>query len=89
MHFAHFQIPLESLFTPSFSQKGHFCFNLCFDSTFTNLALTDFPYFAPNLPADFDFFNFGVILLEMGLPGFEPGSPGPKPGRLPSYPTAP
>ncbi|GAJ16678.1 unnamed protein product, partial [marine sediment metagenome] len=35
--------------------------------------------------ADFDFFDFVVIFLRdlrMGLPGFEPGSSGPKPESL-------
>ena len=57
-HFEHFQIPFESLLTPSFSQKGQDCFILCFDSTFTNLDLTDLPYLAPNLPADLVFLSF-------------------------------
>ena len=92
----HFQIPLETLFAPSFSQKGHFCFTLCFTSTATRIAFDLFPYLAPKRPADFVFFNFvGIFMINaiatslMGLPGFEPGSSGPKPERLPSYPTAP
>jgi len=65
LHFEHFQIPFEILFTPNFPQKGHFCFNFCFDSTFTNFALTLFPYLGPNRPADFDFFDFVVILITL------------------------
>ena len=62
-HFLQFQIPLESRFTPGLLQKGQVCFCLCFDSVLTSLALTDRPYLAPNLPADFVFFNFVVIFV--------------------------
>lgn len=57
-------MPFESRLTPSFSQKGHFCFILCFDSVFINFVLTDLPCFAPNFPADFVFFDFVGILLN-------------------------
>jgi len=62
LHFEHFQIPFEILFAPFFLQKGQVCFTLCFVSTLTSLDLTSFPYLAPNLPADFVFFNFTGIL---------------------------
>ncbi len=60
-------MPFESLLTPNFEQKGHFCLTLCFDSTFTNLVLTFFPYLEPNLPADFIFFNFDAIFYVFDI----------------------
>ena len=41
-----------------------------------------------NLPAALAFFVFEVI-FKMGLPGFEPGSSGPKPEILQGYTTTP
>jgi len=63
LHFEHSQIPFATLLVPSFLQKGQGCFNLCLTSTLTNLSLALFPYLAPNLPADFVFFDFVAILF--------------------------
>lgn len=67
-HFEQFQMPFESRFAPSFSQKGHFCFTLCLVSTFTKLSLIRFPYLAPNLPDDFAFFDFVAMRGHLRFP---------------------
>ena len=81
-------MPVDILFVPFFPQNGHFCFFLCLLSISESLDLALFPYLAPNLPAALAFFVFEVI-FKMGLPGFEPGSSGPKPEILPGYTTTP
>ena len=85
-HFGHCQIPFDTRLIPLLSQNGQVCFCLCFDSTFTSLDLIDLPYLAPNLPADFVFFNFVAIFVIWERPDSNRGHQVP---NLGAYQTGP
>ena len=89
-------MPIEILFAVGLLQYGHICLAFCFLSTMFIFCLIVFPYLGPNLPAEPAFFamlGYYFVLVfkgfEMGLPGFEPGSPAPKAGIIPSWTTTP